>query len=307
MEIPFKFERVSDNCYAFIQGDGDWFLSNSGVIIGKDYVIVVDSLTNEKMTRTLINEIRKVTDKPIRFLINTHEHEDHLWTNHLFGAITICHINCRIKTIEGKTRGINPYEKLFNLDFSGWQYTPQDITVENEMKIFLDREKEIQIKYVGYAHTTSDIYVYVPDERIVFTGDLLFSPPCTPFALMGYIQGYINALDSLAGLNADVFVPGHGEVSYDRKSLYEARDYLIFVRDEARKLLRQGIEDPVRASYEINLGKYESWKNKERIVGNLARAYSELRGEPPASRLKDLDRIILEMIKFRIKYKNLDI
>ncbi|WP_338604576.1 MBL fold metallo-hydrolase [Sulfolobus tengchongensis] len=302
MEVQYKFERVSDNIYAFVQGNGDWFLSNAGIIIGKNYVIVVDSLTNEKMTRQFISEIRKVTDKPIKYLINTHEHEDHLWTNHLFpNAITICHRNCRERVIEGMKRGTNPYERLFKIDFSGYKYTPQDIIIESEMRIFADIEKDVRLVYVGYAHTTSDIYVYIPDEKVIFTGDLLFSPPCTPFALMGYIQGYINALEHLASLNVDVYVPGHGEISYDRKSLYEARDYLIFVRDEARKMMRQGINDPIKASYEINLGKYNEWISKERIVGNMARAYSELKGAPPASKLENVDRILTEMLKYREK------
>jgi len=301
MEVQYKFERISDNVYAFIQPNGDWFLSNTGVIIGKNYAIVVDSLTNEKMTKQFISEIRKVTDKPIKYLINTHEHEDHLWTNHLFpNAITICHKNCREKVVEGMKRGSNPYEKLFStIDFSGYRYTPQEVVIDDEMRIFID-DDEVRIAYVGYAHTISDIYVYVPNKKVVFTGDLLFSPPCTPFALMGYIQGYINTLENLANLNAEVYVPGHGEVSYDRKTLYESRDYLIFVRDEARKLMKN-IDDPIRAAYEVNLGKYEEWISKERIIGNLARAYSELKGNPPASKLENIDKILVEMVKYREK------
>jgi len=301
MEVQYKFERISDNVYAFIQPNGDWFLSNTGVIIGKNYAIVVDSLTNEKMTKQFISEIRKVTDKPIKYLINTHEHEDHLWTNHLFpNAITICHKNCREKVVEGMKRGSNPYEKLFStIDFSGYKYTPQEVVIDDEMRIFID-DDEVRIAYVGYAHTISDIYVYVPNKKVVFTGDLLFSPPCTPFALMGYIQGYINTLENLANLNAEVYVPGHGEVSYDRKTLYESRDYLIFVRDEARKLIKN-IDDPIRAAYEVNLGKYEEWISKERIIGNLARAYSELKGNPPASKLENIDKILVEMVKYREK------
>ncbi|PVU76790.1 MBL fold metallo-hydrolase [Sulfolobus islandicus] len=301
MEVQYKFERISDNVYAFIQPNGDWFLSNTGVIIGKNYAIVVDSLTNEKMTKQFISEIRKVTDKPIKYLINTHEHEDHLWTNHLFpNAITICHKNCREKVVEGMKRGSNPYEKLFStIDFSGYKYTPQEVVIDDEMRIFID-DDEVRIAYVGYAHTISDIYVYVPNKKVVFTGDLLFSPPCTPFALMGYIQGYINTLENLANLNAEVYVPGHGEVSHDRKTLYESRDYLIFVRDEARKLMKN-IDDPIRAAYEVNLGKYEEWISKERIIGNLARAYSELKGNPPASKLENIDKILVEMVKYREK------
>ncbi|QGA53653.1 MBL fold metallo-hydrolase [Sulfolobus sp. E5-1-F] len=302
MEVQYKFERISDNVYAFIQPNGDWFLSNAGVIIGKNYAVVVDSLTNEKMAKHFISEIRKVTDKPIKYLINTHEHEDHLWTNHLFpNAITICHKNCREKVVEGMKRGTNPYEKLFStINFSGYKYTPQEVVINDEMRIFISDDEEVRIVYVGYAHTTSDIYVYIPNKKVVFTGDLLFSPPCTPFALMGYIQGYINALENLASLDAEVYVPGHGEVSYNRKALYESRDYLIFVRDEARKLMKV-TDDPIKAAYEINLGKYEEWISKERIVGNLARAYSELKGDPPASKLKNSEEILIEMIKYREK------
>ncbi|MEM4966427.1 MAG: MBL fold metallo-hydrolase [Sulfolobales archaeon] len=294
--MQYKLERISDNVYAFIQPNGDWFLSNAGVIIGKEYAIVVDSLTNEKMTRAFISEIRKITQKPIRYLINTHEHEDHLWTNHLFtGAITICHTNCRKKVIERKRMGgTNPYEKLFRLDFSGYAYTPQDMTIDKEMSIFLDDE-EVRLVYVGYAHTTSDIYVYLPSQRITFAGDLLFSPPCTPFALMGNIEGYIQAIDQLASLDSDVFVPGHGEISYDRKALYESRDYLVFVRDQARKMLKEGIEDPIKAAREVNLGKYNEWISKERIVGNMARAYAELK----KTSLENINEILIEMMKYR--------
>lgn len=174
------------------------------------------------------------------------------------------------------------------------------MVIKDEMRIFIDNDEEIKIAYVGYAHTTSDIYVYIPDQKVVFTGDLLFSPPCTPFALMGYIQGYINALENLANLDAEIFIPGHGEVSYGRNALYESRDYLIFVRDEARKIMRT-ISDPIRAAYEINLGKYDEWISKERIVGNLVRAYSELKGNPPASKLENIDKVLLEMIRYREK------
>lgn len=300
MEIQYKFERISDNIYAFIQGNGDWFLSNSGLILGKEYAIVVDSLTNEKVAKQFISEIKRVTNKPIKYLINTHEHGDHLWTNHLFqNATTICHKNCRERVLEEMKSRTNPYEELFKeIDFTGFKYTPQEVTIDSEMRIFVNDEMEIRLVYVGYAHTVSDIYVYVPNEKVAFTGDLLFSPPCTPFALMGYIHGYINALEELANLDAEIYVPGHGEVSHGRKNLYEARDYLIFVRDEARKLIKT-IDDPIKASHEINLGKYEEWLSKERIVGNIARAYSELRGDPPASKLQNMDKIILEMMKYR--------
>ncbi len=188
-----------------------------------------------------LSSIRKVTDKPIRFLINTHYHGDHTWTNHLFNAVTMAHVNTR-RLIEEEMR-INVmglYEKLFpEIDFSGAKYTPQGL-VFSESLILHAGDKTIEIKYIGYpAHTVGDVYVHIPDSRVVFTGDLLFAEPCTPFVLFGSVSGSIEALDRLASLNADIYVPGHGPVSYGRKALYRARDYLVYIRDEAGDTLRR--------------------------------------------------------------------
>jgi cyclase len=78
-----EFRKLANGVYAFLQPPLVWY-SSAGVIIGDRDVIVVDSLTNEAMTQSLRADIRRVTDKPIRFLINTHSHADHVFTNHLF-------------------------------------------------------------------------------------------------------------------------------------------------------------------------------------------------------------------------------
>ncbi|MEM4912482.1 MAG: MBL fold metallo-hydrolase, partial [Metallosphaera sp.] len=153
------------------------------------------------------------------------------------------------------------------------------------------------------AHTTSDVIVYLPDEKVVFCGDLFFSPPCTPFALMGYISGYIRAIEYLISLNAEVYVPGHGEVGFGNKGLYEELKYLIFVREKAREKLKEGIKDPIKASFEIDLGEYKNWISSERIIGNIARAYSELLGNPPASPIENITQIIAAMMEYRKRFK----
>ncbi|WP_243675682.1 MBL fold metallo-hydrolase [Vulcanisaeta distributa] len=126
------------------------------------------------------------------------------------------------------------------MDFSGARYTPQDLVFSESLTLYAG-DRAIEVKYIGYpAHTVGDVYVYIPDSRVVFTGDLLFAEPCTPFVLFGSVSGSIEALDRLASLNADIYVPGHGPpVSYGRKALYRARDYLVYIRMRPGDTLRR--------------------------------------------------------------------
>lgn len=274
MKIKADLKEVSDGVYAFLQ-QGGWFVSNAGLIVGEKFAVVVDSLTNENMARIFIEKIREVTNKPIRYLINTHWHGDHIWTNHLFEATTICHENCREDTINAFPE---IYSALFpDFDFTGSKVTPQDITFTDRMKIHLD-DGELELLHFGTAHTTGDICVYLPRHKTVFCGDLLFSKPCTPFVMFGSISGIIEALKKLYNLNAEIYVPGHGNVTGKDEILVNI-DYYHFVREEAKKCLQKGL-DLYEAIKNVELGKFAEWRESERIAGNLARAYSELSGNP---------------------------
>ena len=268
-----KMVEVAPNVYAYIQGKGEWFVNNAGLIVGERYAVLIDTLSNEQRTAEMIDKIREVTDKPIRILVNTHGHPDHVWTNHMFNAIAICHENARKETT---TAFVEIYQTLFpDLDFSGAKITPQDVTFERTLKIYAGRE--IYLKHPGVAHTTGDCYVYLPEERVVFCGDLLFAKPCTPLALGGSIRGYIKALDELLSLDAEIYVPGHGEVA-GKEEVSAAKEYLEFVYEEARKRLERGMVW-YEAALDIDLGEYRDWRESERIMGNIARAYAELKGE----------------------------
>ncbi len=292
--------KVAPGVYAYVQ-TGGWFINNAGLIVGKKDAIVVDSLANAKMAKRFISEIKKITDKPLSYLINTHHHTDHTWTNYLFPAKTICHTRCREETVKEMNMDPSLYLEIFpGLDVTGAKVTLQDITFEKELTIYQEMdgsEREIKLIYAGPAHTVSDVFVYLPEERVIFCGDLLFSEPCTPFALMGSISGYVSALDRLADLDVRVYVPGHGPLS-KREALCKARGYLAFVQEEAHKKFEDGIKayDAVRT---IDLGVYKRWNERERIVGNIERAYSEFRGEPPGTELPNFLDIMIKMMEYR--------
>jgi glyoxylase-like metal-dependent hydrolase (beta-lactamase superfamily II) len=293
--------EVAPGTYAYVQATGGWFINNAGLIVGKEDAIVVDSLANAKMAKKFISEIKKITDKPLSHLINTHHHTDHTWTNYLFPAKTICHRRCREETVKEMNMDPKLYPEIFTgLDVTGAKVTPQDITFEKELTIYQEMdggEREIKLIYAGPAHTVSDVFVHLPQERAIFCGDLLFSEPCTPFALMGSISGYISALDRLATLDAEVYIPGHGPLSR-KEALYKARGYLKFVQEEAHKKFEEGVE-AYDAARTIDLGAYANWNEGERIVGNVERAYSELRGEPPGTELPNFLDIMFKMMEYR--------
>jgi len=296
-----KVEEIKPGVYAYIQEDGGWFLDNAGFITGKNDTIVIDSLANAIRTNNFIKEIKKITDNPFSFLINTHHHTDHIWTNYLFSSKTICSKRCREETVKEKAVDTEIYKNIFqDLDTTGAKILPQDITFDEELSIYqeiFDGTREIKLRYIGPAHTVDDAFVYLPEEKVVFCGDLLFSEPCTPFALMGSIYGSIQALDYLANLNADFYIPGHGPVAR-KDSLYRARDYFVCIRDEAYERFKEGI-DPYTAAKSIDLGKYTNWNEKERIIGNVVRAYSEFKGEPIGAELPDLFNVLDRMMRYR--------
>jgi glyoxylase-like metal-dependent hydrolase (beta-lactamase superfamily II) len=306
LEIPTwetEMKEIAPGAYAYMRAKGTWWVMNQGLIVGENEAIVVDSTTNKSMTEDFLKEVNKVTARPIRFLINTHFHGDHIYTNYLFPEATvICDIATREETKKLSPSEMEEYSKLSMLwpgvNFDGAKITPQDMTFEKKLTFYQD-EREIQVVSVGPAHSPSDSYVYLPKEKVVFCGDLLFYY-CTPFALMGYVSGYIQALDHLASLDAKTYVPGHGPIC-SKEGLYEARDYLVLIRDEGRKYFDDGISYD-EAAKRIDLGKYKKWANSERIVGNLARAYSEFRGEGPAVPL-DYQAIISKMLEFAGRLK----
>jgi cyclase len=136
--------------------------------------------------------------------------------------------------------------------------------------------------------------MWVPDRGLLFAGDLVFNGG-TPFVVMGSIQGLIEALTELEELDATTVVPGHGAVC-EPDVIAEQLSYLRFVQDLAQDGEAAG-HDPLELARRTDLGHFGAWTDPERLVGNLHRAYSELRGEPRGIAL-DYQLVVDEMVSF---------
>jgi glyoxylase-like metal-dependent hydrolase (beta-lactamase superfamily II) len=155
-----------------------------------------------------------VTDKPVRFLVNTHSHADHVFTNHLFPeAVTIATHAGRGKTAANQKAQAR-HDALFRehfpgVDFRGGRYTPQDLGFSGSLTLH-EGEREVRVLELGEGHSESDVVLHLPAEKIVFCGDLLMNG-MLPLPGEGHVTGTIANYRAIEALGAEICVAGHGE------------------------------------------------------------------------------------------------
>jgi glyoxylase-like metal-dependent hydrolase (beta-lactamase superfamily II) len=278
-----EFRKLSEGVYAFLQPALIWY-SSAGVIVGDKDVIVIDSLTNQAMTRSLLEEISKVTAKPVRILINTHSHADHVYTNLLFPSATVLTSGPgREKTREFMQHQIlhdETFTKLFpDVDFTGGRYTLQDMTFSGTVFLYRN-EREIRVIELGPGHSESDVIVHMPGEKIVFCGDV-FMNGLPPMPSEGYITRTIDNLRMLEELQAEIYVAGHGNPG-NLKEITEHRILLESLARQSRACFDHGL------SYDEAI---ETFCNGplpiEFVRPSVLSGYCEWGGKMPVSRNPD--------------------
>ncbi|MBK7722847.1 MAG: MBL fold metallo-hydrolase [Austwickia sp.] len=292
-EPPRQAREVSDGIYAYIQPDGSWWINNTGFLVGRRGVISVDACATQRRTQAYLDTIATVTDQPVRTLVNTHHHGDHTFGNYLFPTATIV-------GYEGIREGIAAWGAPRDLplwtpvDWGDIELEPPFLTFTETIKLYVD-DLETQVQYIGTpAHTTNDSVLWVPDRRVLFSGDVIFNGG-TPFLVQGSVSGMLVALARIRELNPEVIVPGHGPVT-DPAIVERLEGYVRFVQDVAARGRAAGLT-PLETAREVDLGEYADLLDSERIVGNLHRAYAELDGLPPGGPI-NLQAAIADMIAF---------
>lgn len=269
-----EMTRVDDDVFAWIQLDGSWGLNNCGVLVAPDGVTAIDTCFTEARTRRFVDAVGELTDAPVRTLINTHHHGDHTHGNWLLPAATVIgHERCREEVLAAGHLATGLFE---GVDWGRIDIRPPFVTFRDALTVWVD-DREVQLLFVGPAHTTNDVVAWLPESRILFAGDLVFNGG-TPFVVMGSVEGSLRALDRLRALEPETVVPGHGPVC-GPAVLDDMVAYLRFVQQVAREHHDAGT--PVlEVAESLDLGRFRAWHDTERIVGNLHRAYAECDGAP---------------------------
>jgi glyoxylase-like metal-dependent hydrolase (beta-lactamase superfamily II) len=159
-------------------------------------------------------------------------------------------------------------------EFRGIEPAPPSVTFEGELERRVGG-KRVRLLQVGPAHTRGDVLAHSVDDRVVFTGDILFIDG-TPVMWEGPVAAWIRACERIEAMDVDVVVPGHGPIT-DRSGARAVREYLAYVRDEARKRFDAGFS-AAEAARQIALGDYSAWGDAERIVVNVDTLYREFSG-----------------------------
>lgn len=286
-DYPFTYQRVqvADGVHAFIEPFGHAIVSGNIVaIVDEEAVAIVDSGHHPRLTRRIAADIRSITSRPVRYLVNTHWHNDHVSGNSVFaeafpGITIVAHsftagvLDRDIRAFQGP--GCVPFlasqsKPLREALASGrsadgtpltdarrkrlrqfvseadaglaecgeFRYRGADVTFEDRMTLRLGK-RDVELVHLGRANTAGDIVAWVPDAKVLASGDLVVHP--FPYATQSFISEWAAVMGKLEKMPWEALVPGHGPVMRDRKYVADVREVLEAVMTQARAAYRPGM------------------------------------------------------------------
>jgi glyoxylase-like metal-dependent hydrolase (beta-lactamase superfamily II) len=315
-DARFEIKKVADGVHAAIASPAFKVNCNTAIIESDDGVVIVDTHSKPSAARVIVERLRDITTKPVRYVVNTHFHWDHWHGNEVYpaaypGADIVTNQITReamvrrgLKRIQDHVR-LAPLEiakleadlaaappaqrarlagdlrlaKAYLTEVSALEPALPTIAFEQTMKLYR-RDREIHLLHLGRAHTEGDVFVYLPREKVVITGDAVIG--WTPFMGDGYPTDWVATLDRLAQLDFTHIIMGHGDVA-DRVWLATFRGYVHdmveAVREEAAagatlEEVKQRVPERLASAYEKPFsayGDYRPWR--QGLLGNIERTY----------------------------------
>jgi glyoxylase-like metal-dependent hydrolase (beta-lactamase superfamily II) len=284
---------VGDGLYAYLQPDGGWGWSNAGLVVDGEATLLVDTLFDLRLTGEMLDEMRRAVPAAatIDTLVNTHANGDHTFGNQLVRDARIVATRrtaeemndlppaavAAIKEAAPQMGKLGEFwiERFGAFEFQGIELVPPGETFDGELELRVG-DRLVRLIEVGPAHTRGDTLALVPDERVLYSGDILFHGG-HPIVWAGPVSNWIAACDRILALDVDVIVPGHGPLA-GKEAVRELRSYFEYVFAEARRRYEAGMS-PLEAARDISLDRHSSWGEAERVVVNVDAVYRELAGD----------------------------
>jgi glyoxylase-like metal-dependent hydrolase (beta-lactamase superfamily II) len=288
--------EVADGVWAYLQPDGGWGWSNAGLVTGDGVSLLVDTLFDLRLTGAMLEAMRRVTPaaEHIGTVVNTHANGDHCYGNALVAdSEIISSARCAeemaqlpASAMAGVLRAaptLGPAGEFLARIFAPFSFddipaTPPTATFEGRLDVRVG-DRPVTLLEVGPAHTAGDVVVHLPDDGVVFTGDILFHG-AHPIVWAGPVANWVAACERVLELDASVIVPGHGPLATP-SAVADLRLYFQHLTAEARLCYDAGMT-PLDAARDIDLGPYAGWGEPERVVANVRALYRDFGDESPA-------------------------
>jgi cyclase len=317
----FEIKPVADGVYAAVAAPAYKVNSNAAIIVNEDGVVVIDSHSKPSAARALVEQIKGMTSKPVRHVINTHFHWDHWQGNEVYpgtyGNVEVItteitrealrgkglqRIQEHIRDVPGEIKQLqaavaaatNPQEKAriasdlrqaeaYLAEMKGLNPVLPTLTFEHSMRL-LKTDREIQLLHLGRAHTEGDLFVYLPREKVVITGDAVIG--WAPFMGDGYPLDWVPTLRRLEELDFTHMIMGHGEVAgRDWLRLFQGyiTDLIAAVRRHAAAgisldEIKRRVPEEMAATYETPLSQFSDYRPwRHQVLGNIEHVYAAVR------------------------------
>ena len=332
----YELQKIDDNTYLFYspRDESGVVQSNCLLVIGSDAALVVDTGQFPSLAKQMVADIKKLTAKPVQYIVTTHWHMDHWWGNQEFaaawpGVTIIAHEFTRQMAREGGEKYLRDGAQLkvnadqakqlremvakgktssgkdltneqrrylnfsadtldhINTDLEHTVNVPPTIGYEKELTIDLGK-REVKVMWLGKANTAGDSVVWLPDIKLLATGDTVVHP--APFAFGSYLREWPDTIQKMIDLHAATIIPGHGPIMHDNRYLELVRDLTAATYSRVKALADQGLSfEEVQKQIDLSDFKAKFVPNNDPglerewrggyLPGAIDRAYQEATGK----------------------------
>ncbi|HEY2217669.1 MAG TPA: MBL fold metallo-hydrolase [Solirubrobacteraceae bacterium] len=290
MSYTRGLHEVGDGAFAYLQPDGGWGWSNAGLIVDGEQSLLIDTLFDLRLTEEMLQTMRRAAPAAAQIdtLVNTHSNGDHCYGNQLVGDALIVASErtaqemselppAAMAALVEQAPQMGALGEFFvrcfgAFDFEGIELVLPRQTFDGSLTLHVGN-RALELIEVGPAHTRGDTIAHLPAERVLFTGDILFSG-AHPIAWAGPVSNWIAACERIVALAPEAIVPGHGPLSTTAEVL-ELQAYFEYLYEQARERYADGMS-PLEAARALALDRWADWREDERLVVNIANIYAEL-------------------------------
>lgn len=284
-----RVEQLAESVYAVLPAQ--FGSSNAGFVVGSQDTLVIDTRMAPLLAAEMRIAIESVTANPVTRVVNTHFHGDHLYGNQVFAppAEIISHRLARDELVERGRAGIDEFMEHYNIaarypsdvveDIRNVRILPADTVFDSSLTLEVG-DIPVRLEFVGPAHTRGDIVVYLPEQRVLFAGDLVFNE-IHPYWLDGYLDGTLAGLRMMGKWDVEVLVPGHGPLT-DGSGIRGMLEYFEAVDQVLRETRGAGgTEDDAVRALEQTVGGYGS--QPHRLATTVRRFWGQLAADHPGT------------------------